>query len=273
MADGSLGGRAAKTKTYYACVAKSSGTLKLTTRSGTCADGQRKISFNARGRRGLVGPVGAPGAAGPAGPAGAQGAAGPAGAAGMQGAKGDTGATGAAGPQGDSGAIGPAGPEGDTGATGAAGPKGDTGATGAVGPRGAAGSSAASMMTSRVDIPAGIADGNDRYVAISGISPLAATRNSVTMLSPPVPIVVRDIAIDLDGPAGPTNVESVQFFLEVNGNRVTSTFCSIQGAASSCTNTGVALAVPASSRLDWTLRTSGRAPANVARFTFRATTP
>jgi len=196
-----------------------------------------------------MGPVGAPGAAGPAGTAGAQGTAGPAGPAGIQGATGDTGATGAAGPQ------------GDAGATGAAGPKGDTG------------SSAASMMTSRVDIPAGIADGNDRYVAISGISPMAATRNSVTMLSPPVPIVVRDIAIDLDAPAGPTNVESLQFFLEVNGNRVTSTFCSIQGAASSCTNTGVAVAVPASSRLDWSFRTTGRAPANVARLTFRATTP
>ena len=109
------------------------------------------------------------------------------------------------------------------------------------------------MMTSRVDIPAGIADGRYRYVAISGISPLGDTRNSVTMLSPPVPIVVRDIAIDLDVPAGPTNIEIHQFFLEVNGNRATSTFCSIQGAASSCTNTGVALTVPASSRLDWAM--------------------
>ena len=202
-----------------------------------------------------------PWAARPAGPAGAQGAAGPAGPGGAEGAKGDTGATGAAGPKGDTGATGAAGPKGDTGAAGAAGPKGDTG------------SSAASMMTSRVDIPAGICRWalpvrcDQRDLTARG-----ATRHSVTMLSPPVPIVVRDIAIDLDVPAGPTNIEIHQFFLEVNGNRATSTFCSIQGAASSCTNTGVALTVPASSRLDWAMLTTGLAPAKGARLTFRATT-
>ena len=126
------------------------------------------------------------------------------------------------------------------------------------------------MMTSRVDIPAST-DPGYRYVAISGISPLAASRDSVTMLSPPVPIVVRDVAIDLDGPAGPTNSETHQFFLEVNGNGVAP--CGMAGAVSSCTNTRVAITVPPSSRLDWTFVSTGNTPANAARLTFRATTP
>ena len=48
MADGSLGGRAAKaSKTYYACVTQRFGTLNLTTKAATCPDGCWKISFSA----------------------------------------------------------------------------------------------------------------------------------------------------------------------------------------------------------------------------------
>jgi len=271
MADGSLGGRAAKkSKTYYACVTERFGTLNLTTKSATCPNGERKIRFGARGRRGRVGAAGARGPAGPAGPAGAQGIKGAMGAPGAAGAKGDAGPAGAEGPQGETGATGPEGPQGETGTPGAQGLQGDPGETGPEGPQGDPGSPAASMMTSRVDIPASTNPGY-RYVAISGISPLAGSRSSVTMLSPPVPIVVRDIAIDLDGPAGPTNSETHQFFLEVNG--VGGAPCGMAGAVSSCTNTSAAITVPPSSRLDWTFVSTGSTPANAARLTFRATTP
>ena len=129
MADGSLGGRAAKSsKTYYACVTERFGTLNLTTRSATCPNGERKIRFGARGRRGRVGAAGARGAAGPAGPAGAEGAKGATGATGAAGAKGDTGPAGAEGPQGPQGETGPGcqGPQGDRDA-GAEGPQGAPG--------------------------------------------------------------------------------------------------------------------------------------------------
>jgi hypothetical protein len=86
-----------------------------------CLKGARKISWNIRGPRGLVGPKGAPG---PAGSAGAQGAQGPAGPAGAQGPAGLAGAQGPAGP---GGAQGPQGPAGTAGATGPAGPPGPAG--------------------------------------------------------------------------------------------------------------------------------------------------
>src|SRR3954454_1185349 len=80
------------TKTYYACVTKAFHTLNLTTKKAKCRPGQRKISFNAAGPRGLTGPAGKAGAAGAKGAAGhggATGASGSAGAAGPAGAKGD----------------------------------------------------------------------------------------------------------------------------------------------------------------------------------------
>jgi hypothetical protein len=154
------GGGSKRSRTYYACVTKQFHTLNLTTRTGTCGDGERKISFNAegppgpRGRTGARGPAGAKGADGPAGPAGpkgadgATGAPGPKGEQGAKGEKGDQGLPGEQGPQGlkgdkgekgDTGAAGPQGLKGDKGDTGAAGAKGDKGDPGIQGPPGQGG--------------------------------------------------------------------------------------------------------------------------------------
>ena len=173
------GSGAATGKKYYACVTEVYRTINLTTARKGCPDGQRIISFNARGQRGLRGRQGL---AGPAGEPGAAGAKGDAGAAGAAGAKGDTGATGAVGPQGETGeqgetrragrdrgrrarpgagragrgwrhgsggarrdrpdrraSTGAPGPPGTAGDRGPIGPTGNTGAQGPVGPAGPAG--------------------------------------------------------------------------------------------------------------------------------------
>ncbi len=126
----------AQSTTFYACVTKEYKTLNLTTRSKRCPKGQKKISWNAKGRDGARGPAGrtgaagapglagAPGAVGAAGPAGAPGAAGADGVAGRDGANGVRGATGPAGEPGPRGATGPAGADGVDGADGERGPSG-----------------------------------------------------------------------------------------------------------------------------------------------------
>ncbi|MFN8108729.1 MAG: hypothetical protein U0Y82_02630 [Thermoleophilia bacterium] len=69
---------------YNACVARSSGALRISTPSG-CRRGEYPISWN------NTGPAGAPGATGPQGVAGAQGPAGQPGAVGQQGPAGTLG--------------------------------------------------------------------------------------------------------------------------------------------------------------------------------------
>jgi hypothetical protein len=111
----------------YACVTRAFHTLNLTDKSTRCPNGQRKISWNATGRRGPAGADGAPGVAGERGPAG------PTGPPGAVGPRGQDGPTGPAGPSGD---VGPTGPKGDAGPQGEPGAKGDTGAPGPHGPAG-----------------------------------------------------------------------------------------------------------------------------------------
>lgn len=121
-------------KRIYACVTHNYGTLNLATAKRACPSGQRKISWDANGRRGPAGKPGArgvPGTAGPAGAAGRRGVPGPVGPAGVAGAagtKGDSGAKGADGAAGDTGVTGPQGPAGPIG------PIGPTGPTGPIGP-------------------------------------------------------------------------------------------------------------------------------------------
>jgi hypothetical protein len=76
---------------FYACVTKRFKTLNLTRANEPCPNGQRKISWNERGRRGH---------AGPAGPRGRKGATGSKGPAGAPGPPGPTGTTGPQGPEG-----------------------------------------------------------------------------------------------------------------------------------------------------------------------------
>src|SRR5262245_2042273 len=59
--------------TYYACVNANTGSLKMTTATGTCRSNEQLISWNQVGPQGPVGATGATGqtgAQGPAGPAG-----------------------------------------------------------------------------------------------------------------------------------------------------------------------------------------------------------
>jgi len=103
-----------KPKRIYACVTLKFSTLNRTTRRGRCESGEKKISWNVKGRRGKRGAAGARGATGEQGPRGlagadgAQGPAGPAGAAGATGANGANGAPGVAGATGATGAQGSA---------------------------------------------------------------------------------------------------------------------------------------------------------------------
>jgi hypothetical protein len=87
------------------CYAKQGGALRLIRSGATCADSERRISWN---QRGVAGP---PGPGGPTGPKGNAGPAGP------QGPKGDIGAAGLQGPAGGSGPAGPPGPGATTFAT------------------------------------------------------------------------------------------------------------------------------------------------------------
>lgn len=114
-------------KQVHVCVTKDFGTLNLSSAKRDCPDGQRKISWNADGRRGLAGKSGAKGPAGPAG------AVGPAGATGAAGPKGDTGAKGATGADGAPGTAGQQGPPGQPGAAGTPGTPGTNGTDGADG--------------------------------------------------------------------------------------------------------------------------------------------
>jgi hypothetical protein len=75
----------------YACAAKSSEQLSLSSARGKCRKGARKVAWNAsgvQGPSGVAGLQGSPGAAGVAGPAGATGSTGPSGATGVTGTAG-----------------------------------------------------------------------------------------------------------------------------------------------------------------------------------------
>jgi hypothetical protein len=130
------GSKQSRSRTYYACVTKRFHTLNLTTRTGTCRDSERKISFNAEGPRGLRGRAGATGPQGAKGADGARGPTGDKGDQGLKGEKGDQGPQGKQGLQGDTGPAGPQGLKGDQGDKGDTGPQGLKGDTGDTGPQG-----------------------------------------------------------------------------------------------------------------------------------------
>jgi hypothetical protein len=87
---GALNANAANV-TYYACVNKSTGAVRIVSKTTVCKSTENKIMWNELGPAGPAGPKGATGATGPQGPTGATGPQGP------------TGATGAQGPQGPAG--------------------------------------------------------------------------------------------------------------------------------------------------------------------------
>ncbi len=156
----------------YACVTEQFGTLNLTTANAHCPHGERKISWNAKGPRGVRGHRGPAGADGPAGAAGEQGPAGPQGETGPAGPKGDTGDT---GPQGSAGAQGPrgdTGAQGPRGDDGAQGPRGDAGAQGPAGDPSALGDDSGSSIELATVVDATVVGGAD--VPFSGPSDLGS---------------------------------------------------------------------------------------------------
>jgi hypothetical protein len=68
--------------TFYACVTKSSGAIRMVSQATTCKTTESKIMWNQTGPAGPAGPKGSAGPEGPAGPSGPQG---PAGSVGPQG--------------------------------------------------------------------------------------------------------------------------------------------------------------------------------------------
>jgi hypothetical protein len=148
---------------FHACIDKDSGRLRIVDNKG-CQDGERKITWNAKGSeggRGEAGPAGARGGAGPAGVAGATGdtgAVGPQGPIGPIGGPGERGPMGADGPAGPQGLVGPDGPAGPQGLAGPSGPRGPSGPQGVEGPagpqgpRGPAGMSGFEIVTARTPV-------------------------------------------------------------------------------------------------------------------------
>lgn len=137
---------------YSGCYSLATGTLRLVPANRGCRrGGERRVTWNRRGRRGPVGLQGVQGVAGPAGERG------PAGETGSTGPQGPRGATGPAGPQGPQGEIGPQGPQGEVGPQG---PQGDPGPSGSQLVPGAPVTSAANaarntLVTATATCPAG----------------------------------------------------------------------------------------------------------------------
>jgi hypothetical protein len=164
------------THTITACV-KSTGTTRLIDYQAgkRCVKGEKTVTWNQTGPRGLTGLKGVAGAAGSSGADGATGAAGPAGADGAVGPAGPAGPVGAEGPQGPQGATGPAGADGSQGV---AGPVGATGAKGDTGPSDAyatstfgasfSGSSSKQLVTT-LTVPAGSYVFNADVTAENGV--------------------------------------------------------------------------------------------------------
>lgn len=225
-------------KRIYACVTKRYRTLNLTTAHRKCPNGQKKISWNSKGRRGPKGAAGAAGAAGRDGAAGARGATGatgPAGSASSTGATGPRGVTGPIGPQGITGPIGPTGASGTDGTDGATGPTGPTGlqgligATGPTGINGATGSTGATGATGATGVTGAAGTGTStEYAYIFNTDPqVVAIDGDVSFsnnglggavthpLGSPVMLMNSGGTYEIDFSV--TAVEPNQFGLYVNG--------------------------------------------------------
>ena len=166
------------------------------------------------------------------------------------------------------GARGPEGPEG---------PPGPAGRQGEPGGQGATGSSAASMLSSRVFLPEYTTGTDFRMAPIAGVATgTTATENEVTMLSPPVPTVARDLTIRLFSPPA---IGQRTVRLRADGVS-TPLGCTVVESALACQDTNSAVPIPANTRLS--LEFTGTnivggllfaVPATTALVTWRATTP
>ena len=166
------------------------------------------------------------------------------------------------------------GPPGERGPQGERGLQGERGEPGEPGDPG---SPAASMMAARIDSIPEFDSVVVRavYGAISGISTATLSfESSRTMLSPPIPIVARDLTAKLTvaNPAGEGNERVIA--IRANGNNVLT--CVVPQSASSCSNTTGSASIPASSELTIgvvTAAISALQPPTDVLVTWRATTP
>ncbi len=156
--------------------------------------------------------------------------------------------------------------QGRPGVDGAVGAQGAQGAQGLQGPGGTgpAGSPGASLLTGRFTESSGIG-------SPSGTTPSTSTSaDSVSMLSPAVPIVARDLSVRSD--QGLSGTETIT--LRVNGAD-TALSCEVAGDGT-CQDTTHAVTIPPGStiaiRLELT-NSSGGVSGGVVRFGWRATTP
>ena len=172
---------------------------------------------------------------------------------------------------------GPPGERGPQGERGLQGEQGAPGAPGSPGEPGDPGSPAASMMAARINsIPAvGTSGGNENFGAISGISTAADinSESSRTMLSPPIPIVARDLTAKL---TTPNSGGFAQRAIAIRAGGTNVLMCVVPELASSCSNTADSATIPASTELTIWVQTAANTiaqPATDALVTWRATAP
>jgi hypothetical protein len=146
-----------------------------------------------------------------------------------------------------------------------------TGPPGTPGTPGAKGAAAASMLTGNTEnIPVPI-DGAPRWLAPSGPSQIWGAITFAEMLSPSVPVVAQDLAVELGGPPGAN--ESYTITLQINGVD-TALSCPISGdTAMTCSNGSARVSIAPGSRISFKVTPTATATSRRVLFAWRATEP
>lgn len=166
---------------------------------------------------------------------------------------------------------GKTGPQGGQGAKGNPGAQGPQGAKGDNGAPGQPGSPAASVFTSRFTNNALT---QTLFGPVTGIGPVSNTDESaVSLLSPAAPIVARDLFAQYANDAGSAYPGATRAFtLRVNGVDTALT-CTFTRPATSCSNTGDAVTIPAGSLLSIKFFQAGAIGSGSVIVAWRGTTP
>lgn len=185
------------------------------------------------------------------------------------GASGSTGPIGVTGPTGEvgaTGAIGSTGPQGATGPTGVIGTTGSVGATGPTGPQGGIGPTGATGIAEPAKVQftgssSGIeVDDIERFLAVSGRSPLTANQEEVEMPLPSDCTAVTKITALLGTDTGDNGISRTLTLRRDGAN--TALDCSIFGpSVFSCVGTGsVANTIPGTTLFSILSSTAGTPP-------------
>ena len=184
----------------------------------------------------------------------------PAGATGATGLVGPRGATGEQGIPGFPGTPGTPGINGIDGLPGSPGPAGATGATGATGSTGATGTGGFSAMTGRTSLGS-----STQFFAVSGSSVAGATATGLGMITPAVPVTLKNLMVVTDTAPG-TGITRT-FVIQEDGINVIS--CTLGGIATACFNTSGGGVINAGSTLPmFDTVTGGSAAPSEARWGF-----